>query len=346
MLACIVAWAAEPSFGRTPLSDQINAEARYVAACGYMARSVAEARKINAEAVAQEIQDSVDYVKAYYERRHIYEEEWRKKHPDDWTRESQRQERIKKRVEKQYQSIMRGGDRSMTDMLNWLLQEISNSTTSLQYVFDAKSPLQPEADLKLTERELRLIRLTDGGHEGSRLVFSAGDGNVLLPKWPLALRGRECDAARDNYDRARDAAVKEMRATHEISYDNQVKLMQAVNGLFIALDTAYPSEIRKDHREFLDYSAGKRFIQSLVAAAHRAITINDVSVFSGGLRFQGDSLFALIQHMHQNGLQFAQPEPGGESIYKIVFTNLRTMYVNLAREQPANAQQKDAAGND
>ena len=118
-----------------------------------MARSVAEARKINAEAVAQEIQNSVDYVKAYYERRHIYEEEYRKKRPDAITVENRRQKMLKERVEKQYQAVMRGGDRSMTDMLNWLLQELSSSVMSLQYVLDGKTPLQSEAGVKLTQQE-------------------------------------------------------------------------------------------------------------------------------------------------------------------------------------------------
>ena len=335
VMLCVVAWPVAPTFGRTPLSDQINAEAHYVAACGHMARSVAEARKINAEAVALEIQNSVDYVKAYYERRHIYEEEWRKKHPDQWTLESKRQEKIKKRVDQQYQYIMNHGDRSMTDMLNWLLQELSNSTASLQYVFDAKSPLQPEADLKLTEQELGKIRLTDGGHEGSRVVFAAGDGKVLLPKWPVGLRGHECDAARDSFDHARDAVVKDVQAMHEVSSESQDQLMRAVNGLFVALDAAYPHNVLEDSSKFKEYRVAKGFVTSLLAAANRAIDINDPSVFSGGLRFQGDSLFALVEHMHRNGLQFAPPEPGGEGIYRTVFTNLRHMYVDLAREQPA-----------
>jgi hypothetical protein len=346
-MLCIVAWCAAPAFGGTALSAQINAEAHYVAAYGYMVRSVAEARKINAEAVAQEIQNSVDYVKAYYERRHIYEEEYRKKHPDAITVENRRQKMLKERVEKQYQAIMRGGDRSMTDMLNWLLQELSSSVMSLQYVLDEKGLPQSQADVKLSQQELRLLRLTDGGHAGSRLVFAASDGKILLPKWPLALRGHECDAARDDFDRTRDAVVKDVQATTKISPENQAKLMRAVNGLYAALDAAYPSEVRKNPQEFLDYSAGKRFIQGLVAAAHRAITINDATVFSGGNRFQGDNLFALVRHMHCNGLQFAPPEPGGERVYKTMFTNLRGMYVTLGREQPAaNAKQPNAAAND
>ena len=44
--------------GGTPLSYQIQAEASYVAAYGDMVESVAVARKINAEAVALEIQNS------------------------------------------------------------------------------------------------------------------------------------------------------------------------------------------------------------------------------------------------------------------------------------------------
>ena len=36
----------------------------------------------------------------------------------------------------------------------------------------------------------------------------------------------------------------------------------------------------------------------------------DMSVFKGRLRFQGDSVVALLQHMYSSGLQFAPPEPG------------------------------------
>lgn len=156
--------------------------------------------------------------------------------------------------------------------------------------------------------------------------------------------GHECDAARDNFDQARDAVVKDVHATHKVSSESQDQLIQAVNGLFVALDAAYPGNVRDDSSNFKDYWVAKGFTKSLLAAANRAIDVNDPSVFSDGLRFQGDSLFALVEHMHRNGLQFAPPEPGGEGIYRTVFTNLRHMYVALAREQPAaNEQQPNAA---
>jgi hypothetical protein len=331
---------AAPALARTRYSDAINAEANYIAAVGFTALSVAEARKVNAEAVAIEIQNSVDFVKAYYERKHIYEEEWHRKHPDKWAVEETRQKRIKKWVSEQYQSVMASGNGTQTDALNWLLGELSNATTSLQYVRDAKSPLQPHADVELTEDELRKIRLTDGGRKGNRLEFSAGDGAVLLPKWPPALRGHECDDARDDFDHARDAIVKDLQAKRDVSPESQTKLVEAVQGLKTALDAAYPSEVRVKHREYSEYWKAQCFISSLLAAADRAIAINDPSVFSGDLRFDGKSLFLLLQHMHRHGLQFAEPPPGAEGLYKLLFQNLRDMYAEL-HEQPAAKGQQD-----
>ena len=119
--------------------------------------------------------------------------------------------------------------------------------------------------------------------------------------------------------------------------------MQDINGLFVALEAAYPTERRKTPAEFLDYEAGKRFVQTLLAAAHRAIDINDASVFSGGLRFQGESLLALIQHMYQNGLEFAPPEPGGEGVYKTLFQNLRALYISMGARTTARRDAQERA---
>ena len=58
-----------PARGGTALSFQIQAEAEYLAARGDLAESIAVARKIHAEAFAKEIQNSVDYVDAYFQRR-------------------------------------------------------------------------------------------------------------------------------------------------------------------------------------------------------------------------------------------------------------------------------------
>jgi hypothetical protein len=236
--------------------------------------------------------------------------------------------------------------KDVTDTLNWLLRELSCAVVSYQYLSGGKNPLQQDIDIKLDPADLKKIRLTDGGPTNSRLIFSAADGKALSPKWPLALRGRECDAAREKYDRARDAAEKEIQEKGEFSIENQTKLMQAVNGLYAALDAAYPAETRtKNQTDCMTYLAGKGFVRTLVAAAHRAITINDSSVFSPD-RFQGDSILGLIQHMNRHGLQFAPPEPGAEGIYYVLFTNLRAIYIEIGREQASDVQQRKAAEKD
>ena len=56
---------------------------------------------------------------------------------------------------------------------------------------------------------------------------------------------------------------------------------------------------------------------------------------SGGLRFQGDSVVGLVEHMYQNGLEFAPPEPGGEGTYKTLFQNLRSLYMKIGPNRAA-----------
>jgi hypothetical protein len=176
------------------------------------------------------------------------------------------------------------------------------------------------------------------------MEFSAGDGVVLQRKWPVALRGHECDAARDEFGRARDAIVKDLQAKRGISPESEAKLMEAIEGLKTALDAAYPSEVRVKHRDYDEYWKAQCFISSLLADADRAIAINDPKVFSGDLRFQGKSLFLLLQHMHRHGLQFAEPEPGADGTYTLLFVTLRDMYAELVREQPAAKGQQDNGG--
>ncbi len=110
--------------GGTPLSYQIESEADYVIAQGDFQKSVATARKINAEAVAQEITNSVDYVDAYFKRQEL-NKEWRHKlNPSDYETylelEKHRQEVMKQKIEIYFHDTLKG---DVTSELNHLLQE-------------------------------------------------------------------------------------------------------------------------------------------------------------------------------------------------------------------------------
>ena len=108
--------------GATPLSATISAEARYVRAQGQFLESAAAARKVNAEAVAIEIDNSVAYVKAYWKRKSVWEEEYRKRHPTVVQLEKQVQENLRHCMREQYQRFLKS---DVTDQLNWLLRGMS-----------------------------------------------------------------------------------------------------------------------------------------------------------------------------------------------------------------------------
>ena len=82
-LLLLAAWPAAPAFARTPYSDSINAEANYIAAVGYTALSVAEARTGQRRGRRHRDQELGRFRESHYDRKHIYEEEWRRKHPEN-----------------------------------------------------------------------------------------------------------------------------------------------------------------------------------------------------------------------------------------------------------------------
>jgi hypothetical protein len=297
-----------------------------------MLESAAVARKINAQAVALEIQNSVAYVDAYFKRREINRQARAKEDPSYMDREKHYQEVLKRRVEEQYQDVQHG---DVTKMLNWLLRELANPVVAYQYVSSTQTLHDSQLDRLLTHGDLEQIRLTDGGNKASYLVFSAGDGKPLVPHWPPALRGPEFAVARETYQRTLEDVVAEIKTSGQASHDNQTRVMKNVDDLFVALENAYPKERRTIPAEFLSYAAAKRFLQATLAGTHRAITTNNPVLLSGGLRFQGNSLVRLLEHMYKNGFEFASPEPGGEGAYKSLFQNLRSLYLAVGPNRPA-----------
>lgn len=321
-----------PSYGATPLSAQIHAQASYVVAQGQFLESAAIARQVNAQAAAIEIDNAVNYVDAYFKRREL-NRQWRAKEEPNY------QERMKKQLalfEEQlryrFQSLMKG---DVTEHLNYLLRELSGPTLAEEFMVSGQPLADSQLDEKLAARDAEQIWLTDGGSKASQLVFRAGGGKVLETNWPLALRGESCDPARAEFERARDQAMQEMGQDKISSRESQERLMKAVNGLFVALEESHPKEARADPSTFLRYQVGRRYLQSLLAQVHRTINTDDRSFFDQSLQFQGDSVVDLLRHMHRNGLMFAPPHPGGEGLYKRLFTTMRGLYLNLVTMPPA-----------
>ena len=319
-----------PAVAGTPLSLLIQSQANYLAAYGDTVEQMAIARKVNAEAVGLEIQNSIEAVDAYFKRQEL-NKAYRKYELDPQEAEKRRQQRLKRNVEELYQQVLEG--KSPTPALNWLLQELTAPTLAYQYLPGNQTLANSKLDQKLSADDLRLIRLTDGGGKIKTLVFAADDGGMLKTHWPFALQAPEFQKPRQQFEEIRDEVISEARNKDGISYEKAKNLQNSVIGLMVALEAAYPKNVRADPNAFVEYDTSKRFLQSLWGSVHRAITTTDMSVFSGRLRFQGDSVVALLQHMYGAGLQFAPPEPGGEGVYGKIFQAMRNLYINIGSEK-------------
>ena len=315
------------SHGGTRYSFGVEAEAQYLTAQGAFLVSAATARKINAEAVAKEIENSVAYVDAYFKRQEL-NKEWREKlkspeHETYLEHEKKMKEVMALRIDQYFTDTLNG---DVTKELNYLLQNL--------YFVQYMSPgdLKP-LDSPLGKEQLKQIWLTDGGPGNSRLVFNLGSGEMLKNPWPYVLRGPDFAAQRNEFELSRDALVKEIREKGEAGPENGERLRQSVIQLWETLEKAYPSEKRREPADFLEYSSAKGFLQSMLVQVDRALKTNNSSVFSGSLDFKGETLLGLLQHMSKLGLTFDRPRPGGEAVYKALFMSMRELYLERAPEK-------------
>jgi hypothetical protein len=151
----------------------------------------------------------------------------------------------------------------------------------------------------------------------------------LITAWPFALRAPAFELARTQFELERDNALREITTTNQISYPTQLGLLRAADELMITLQREYPKYLRHASSESWDsYSQANNFLQSLALAVKRTIDTIDRTAFDGTLRFQGDSVFQLIQHLCRHGLEFGEPEAGDQAVYRKLFLAMRNIYLD------------------
>jgi len=305
--------------GGTPLSYQIEAEAKYVRAYGQFLESATNARKINAEAVSLEIENSVKYVEAYFKRKDI-NKEWREK--NEWKSYFEsldlQQKAMEKRIDEYFQNTLKG---DVTNELNYLLQKLY----FVQYMRPGDLPLDTTT---FTKDDLEQIYLTDG-----KLVFEADDAEVLKTPWPYALHGPEFAEERKEFDDSRDAVVQEIQGNGHADKASGQRMLKAVIQLRVTLETVYLPEKRKDFNVYQEYKPAELFLKSMTGQVTRVLGTNDRAVFDGSLSFKGNTLLDLMQHMYKSGLMFAKPPSGDDRVYKPIFTDMRHLYLTLGPEK-------------
>jgi hypothetical protein len=321
-----------PTAGATPMSAMVDAQARYLVAQGDCIESFAVARKINAETYTIELKNWVDEVDAYFKRRELNRLWRRKENPSYLDHLKRAQDTREKEMREQFDTFAKG---DLTNKLNWLLAKLAGPAIQVQYLGPTQSASAPALARELSDAEKHQIWITDGGRKGSQLVCRLSDGDVLATPWPVGLRNDECKAGRADYE-ASLGKVKESGQDQRDEAHRQC--VAALNGLFTALENAYPREDRKkDCSAFLEYNGARNFLRSLVARAARIAETTDSDVFGGELRFQGKTVEDLLRHMNDHGVHFFPCRPGGEGAYEHLLKDLSAVYMALGKYPTAPA---------
>jgi hypothetical protein len=333
----------------TPLSAQIDAEAKYLVTRGALVESVAVARKIHAEAYAQELENSVNEVDAYFRRREL-NRQWREGENTTYLEHEQKRQEVRKmRMEKQFEDVLKG---NLTEELNWLLVELSGPTLALHYAVgnvssvdwgDSRTdinaryaggevPLEEIGEKRMvSSSDAALIRFSDG-----HVAFSANDPKLLQTDWPWALRTPAFDTLRKEFDAAREKLLKEISPVSkegQVRFESGERLIKSLDAMLVALDKAYPAEKRAEPADFLQYNMAKRYLRSLTGEAQSAIRSGNRAIDSGAVMFQGGSVLELIRHMDRTGLVFAPPPPGGERVYRSLLSSMRSFYLTWGEDK-------------
>ncbi|HUY36212.1 MAG TPA: hypothetical protein VMV69_25975 [Pirellulales bacterium] len=332
-LNCLLHRAAEAqvvvpaSYGATGITRLIDANAGYMDSLGdYLVKQSFDRIR---DTPTEKMPKSLLWVSTYFERKELNRAYRLKTNPPFLDKEEHRQQQTKRRIEKNTDLLLKG---DVTDELNWLLRELAGLSSAYQLLPGPDSLADSSVDRKLESGDAHHLRLTDGGRRGGELlVFRADTADVQDTHWPRALRRKEFDDVRGRFERARDRAVRRIRAEGSPGREAEEDLMKATDQLCDAFNETYqPKQQANSYREFSVYSASKLFLQSLAASVYRLIETNDARAFDGSYRFEGDSAVDLLHHLTRYGLQFAPPEPGDEGTYRKTFFALRAVYDDLS----------------
>lgn len=328
------------SYVGTAQSALIEAQADYVVAQGIAAKSVAEARMINAQAAEKEMKNAVLWVHTYFERRRLNREYRELEHPGFQELERRRTELARRILEDRPEMLLSG---DVTNDLNMMLRDMLANVS-----FDAFLPHSELMSLKenmvLTPEEVHHLMLSENKDtQGRAIKFRADRAEVLEVKWPLLLREAEYDVVRKEFELARDAAITQLKSGEELTREQQDRLMKSVDGLSTRLADKFDPEGQSAQR-MLQYLAAKRYIQSIAMSTYRMLELGKDSVAGDSRKFKGKTVVELLQHMMSQGLEFAAPEPGDEGTYRKMFSLIRSIYLKANPGEAARAAQvKDAA---
>ena len=319
--------------GATVLSTHLHAQAVRAVAMGDFLESAAIARRINLESDRIAMENSIQWVETYFERRRI-NREYRDAERLDYEESQLQIGRAKHR------NIMYAQPPSdASDEINFMMNRMVADSDAYRAIFLGDLRSLEEIDSELTPNDLtHILLMQTGGSEGARTLRPT-DPKLVSEHWPNIFVRSEFDDERFAYDQIREKALAEVRTKGQLSVLTLEEVQGALRQLEKKFEEVYQWKRMKgtvDIATFTHYRiAGESFFRAQAAGTLRAFAMNDAGSYSADLRFDGDTLIDLLRHCSQYNLLFAAPEPGDELTYSRLYQQVRQIYIEFVPDQPS-----------
>ncbi len=204
-------------------------------AAGDFLEASAIARRHHAAAAEQEIRNSVEWVRAYFERKEL-NRAYRQNYNPTYAQRYEKSQELKAHLLEARPQLAMAGD--VTDELNFMLDRIANHSLAHQIVFGGRT--STDKDGQLTPEDIHNLVLTDGTGKGTSYVtFRAERGTPLDFDWPLVFRDQGFDAARRQYESAKQQLLDDSR-DGSVDPASWTAMQVAVDDLVSELKRQYP----------------------------------------------------------------------------------------------------------
>jgi hypothetical protein len=194
-----------------------------------------------------------------------------------------------------------------------------------------KIPARPPAAEQLAN--LQQLPLDEDGLK--HINVTQGAGNIGLLKnegrldWPVALSGPEYREQRERVSSLAQAAVRQAEFNGRVDGGTITQLTNDLDSL--------QRQLRKNSGDlsFATYTEAKTFLSNLDAALSSLRQRDVGNHFTGKFALKAKTVPELVEHMTQQGLQFAPAVPGDEAAYTALHQALAN-YDVAARAQTAS----------
>jgi hypothetical protein len=313
----------------TAYSAALHGEADFLRAVGSMYVDLQRGRYIGDQAYQIELENSKLAVKTYFERR-LLNQEYRRMLNPSYARSSQ----AKSPGEELYEKVRKG---DLPKEMNWLVlalfqQRVANNAAFFGLVRKDTSG----TPVDLAEDDLGHIWLTDKIEHGS--VFLASQSIPLNEEWPHLLQGPAFAEAREQFEKARDEAIAQIKKGVKKDYFHNEKVAKAWENLVLTFDDECRAKLRTaEPPKPREYAEAIGFLRALEFQVYRFVKTN---FNQEAYQFTGKSLGELVDHMGARGLYFAKPKAGDEGTYQTMFIRLHDMYMKglYEKRMPGEAQ--------